>query len=502
MKYYSIPKYPPEISYRSSNFLLSSIQQPKLYYSTSRILKQDVVPYEEGTNFALNIERERALLDEELKSDDFWEEQNLTPRKIVEELDRYIIGQAKAKRAVATALRNRYRRLKIPAELKDEVIPKNILMVGPTGCGKTEISRRLAKLVDAPFIKVEATKFTEVGFHGKDVDQIIRDLLEISVSHVRTTMMKRFKAKVKPLVDQRLLELLTGSSVHDAQQWKQMLDQGLLESRAVDFEAPDPKKSMQGSQIQLILPNDLLHHLIDSTKKGQKKKMTIAECRPLVEQQELEKLISPELINKKAIEAVEQKGIVVIDEIDKICVPAGSFRDGADASDEGVQRDLLPLIEGTVINTRLGNVDTSKILFIASGAFHACKPSDLLPELQGRLPIQVHLQGLTRNEFYRILTEPETNLIRQYKEMMKTENVDLQFEKEAIEEIARIAAELNETTENIGARRLHALIEAVVDDVSFHCDKYANTTVTISPTRVRECLQDVLKKSDLSKFIL
>ena len=416
--------------------------------------------------------------------------------------------------AVAIALRNRWRRQLLGEELKAEIVPKNILMIGPTGCGKTEIARRLSKLAQAPFIKVEATKFTEVGFHGRDVDQIIRDLVEASITLTRKKKAEQFREEARRLVEGRILDTLTGLNAAQATQssFREMLRKGVLDDRQIDVDLPAAQPGAQppGGVIQLdqnnpISINDFLGRFNALAQQGkgrsERKRMSIREARPLIEEQELDKLLEGVDIHKEAVAAVEESGIVFIDEIDKI-VNASDYR-GADASAEGVQRDLLPLIEGSTISTKYGNVDTDYILFIASGAFHQAKPSDLLAELQGRLPIRVELDALTEADMHRILTEPETNLIAQQRALLATENVMLEFTDCAIREIARVASLANRTIENIGARRLHTCIERIIDDISFNaCDYKPGDLVTVDKAYVEGKVDDLLIQSDLSKYIL
>lgn len=428
----------------------------------------------------------------------------MRPRQVVEQLDRFIVGQADAKRAVAIALRNRWRRHRLPVELREEVVPKNILMIGPTGCGKTEIARRLAKLADAPFIKVEATKFTEVGFHGRDVDQIIRDLLDISINQTRARLRRKMQSEVQKRVEDKILDILTGESSTDStrESFRALLQQGMLDDRTVELEVPDKRNNSvegggQGLNEQVVIKLDKMM----GGQRTQKRRLTISQARPVIEEMEVEKLINPEAVTRDAIAAVEQDGIVFIDEIDKIC-SSSENRHGADASAEGVQRDLLPLIEGCTISTKHGNVNTDFILFVASGAFHSVKPSDLLAELQGRMPIRVNLQGLTKADMYRILTEPETNLLRQQKELLATENVTLEFEDEAVHEIAAIAAEVNKTVENIGARRLNTIIEKLVDEISFDASERSGDTITITAEHVQKTVGDLAKQKDFSMYII
>jgi len=431
---------------------------------------------------------------------------SLTPAGIVQHLDRFIIGQEDAKRAVAIAMRNRWRRHRLPDILKDEIVPKNILMIGPTGCGKTEIARRLAKLADAPFIKVEATKFTEVGFHGKDVEQIIRDLVEISLKQTRNKMRKDIEEEVEKIVDARLLDGLCGKHSTDStrKSFQKLLREGMLDDRIVEIDVPNsPAQPVDGASAavnEVIIRMD--KGMGGNRNQTQKSKMTVSDARPLITDVEVEKMLNPDLVNKAAIQAVEQDGVVFLDEIDKIC-NSSENRHGADASAEGVQRDLLPLIEGCSISTKHGNVNTDFILFIASGAFHSVKPSDLLAELQGRLPIRVQLQGLSSGELHRILTEPETNLIFQQKQLLATEGVSLEFDDDAIVEIANIGAEVNRTIENIGARRLHTVIEKLVEKISFEAAEMDDgTTITITKQDVTDNLGSILKKADLKKFVL
>jgi ATP-dependent HslUV protease ATP-binding subunit HslU len=437
----------------------------------------------------------------------------MLPREIVIELDRFIVGQPDAKKAVAVALRNRWRRIQLPSDLRNEVIPKNILMIGPTGVGKTEIARRIAKLVDAPFIKVEATKYTEVGYVGRDVDSIIRDLVEIAINQTRKKLRDKMKEKAKAAVERKLLDLLVGEDMpaKTREQWMELLRAGELDDRMVEAEIdakmntnaanPQGAPPVVGLKLTGGNPEILFSRLFTgNTSQKSRKQLPVSEYRPILEEQETEKLISEDSVIKHAIRSVEQDAIVFIDEIDKICRPSGDHHSG-DASAEGVQRDLLPIIEGSTINTKHGNIDTSKILFIASGAFHSCKPSDLLAELQGRLPIRVELKGLLEHDLYRILTEPETNLIRQQVELMKTEGLDMQFTDDAIKYIAKVAYELNSTVENIGARRLHTVLEKIIEDISYNCDK-TPSPVIINEESIKKNIAQLMSKTDLTKFIL
>ena len=434
---------------------------------------------------------------------------NFSPREIVSELDRYIVGQDDAKRAVAIALRNRWRRQQLAEDLREEILPKNILMIGPTGVGKTEIARRLARLAQAPFLKVEATKFTEVGYVGRDVEQIIRDLVEIAITMVRTRQRKEVEAKAEIAAEERVLDALVGAnaSADTRQKFRRMLREGQLDDKEIEVEVSDSGGSslpsfdipgMPGAQMGMVNLGDMLGKAFGGRTKS--RKMTVGESHELLIDEEADKLLDEDAVVREAIDSVEQNGIVFLDEIDKIC--ARSERYGADVSREGVQRDLLPLIEGTTVATKHGSVKTDHVLFIASGAFHLAKPSDLLPELQGRLPIRVELKALTEEDFRRILTEPETSLIRQYVALLGTENVTLDFAEEAIIEIAHVAAEVNRSVENIGARRLHTVMERLLDDISFTATDRGGETVVIDAAFVQENVADLAKDADLSKFIL
>jgi ATP-dependent HslUV protease ATP-binding subunit HslU len=431
---------------------------------------------------------------------------SFSPREIVSELDRYVIGQKDAKKAVAIALRNRWRRQELPPELKEEVLPKNILMVGPTGVGKTEISRRLSKLAEAPFIKVEATKFTEVGYVGKDVEQIIRDLIEIAIALIKDKKRKEVEAKSQLASEERVLDALVGKNATPAtrESFRKRLRAGDLDNTVIEVSVTDnpsmPSFEIPGMQggVGMISIGDILGKGMGAKKK--KKKMTVKESYEYLIQEESDKLIDQDQIIKEAKFSVENNGIVFLDEIDK--VSARSERSGTDVSREGVQRDLLPLIEGTTVNTKHGPIKTDHILFIASGAFQLAKPSDLLPELQGRLPIRVELQPLTKEDFIKILKEPDNSLIKQYVGLMKTENVELQFTDDGIESLADISTHINSTIENIGARRLHTIIEKVLEDISFTAPDKSGEKVIVDKQFVEKNLGNIIKDKDLSKFIL
>ena len=432
---------------------------------------------------------------------------SLSPREIVSELDRFVVGQNNAKRAVAIALRNRWRRQALTGDMKDEVLPKNILMIGPTGVGKTEISRRLSKLAEAPFVKVEATRFTEVGYVGRDVEQIVRDLLEIAISMEKVKKRKEVRAQAQKLAEDRVLDAMVGAkaTVATRESFRKRLRDGDLDDNEIEiaisesgnmpsFEIP----GMPGANIGMINISDVLGKSMG--KKSQRKKMTVKESYEILMNEESDKLIEQDKIIKSAKNTTENNGIVFLDEIDKIS--ARTDRVGGDVSREGVQRDLLPLIEGTTVSTKYGPVKTDHILFIASGAFQLAKPSDLLPELQGRLPIRVELDPLTSDDFKRILKEPDNSLIKQYKALLKTENVELEFTEDGINTIANIATEVNSSVENIGARRLHTIIERVLDDISFTATDKSGEKVIVDSKYIKANLGELTKDTDLSKFIL
>jgi ATP-dependent HslUV protease ATP-binding subunit HslU len=455
---------------------------------------------------------------------------NFTPREVVSELDRYIVGQRAAKRAVAIALRNRWRRLRVPDALRDEIAPKNIIMIGPTGVGKTEISRRLARLSQAPFVKVEASKFTEVGYVGRDVESIIRDLTELAVNLVREEEKEKVRVRARERAEERVLDLLlppvrpegrerrpsvtgggeperTGPAGEDSatrEKLRRMLREGRLEERIVELELTQPASPMievmtpQGLEQMEQSLKDMLQNLLP--KRTKKTRVPVPEALEALAQEEATRLIDMESATKEAIRRVEQSGIVFIDEIDKIAGREGMH--GPDVSREGVQRDLLPIVEGSTVSTKYGPVRTDHVLFIASGAFHISKPSDLIPEFQGRFPIRVELEALTQADFIRILTEPENALIRQYTALLATEHVTLTFREDAIAEIARIAAQVNERTENIGARRLHTVMERLLDQISFDAPEMGGREVVIDGPYVRERLEAILQDQDLSRYIL
>ncbi|MEZ0537758.1 ATP-dependent protease ATPase subunit HslU [Caldicellulosiruptoraceae bacterium PP1] len=460
----------------------------------------------------------------------------LTPKEIVIELDKYIVGQNEAKRRVAVALRNRYRRSKLPNEIKEEIIPKNILMVGPTGVGKTEIARRLAKLVNAPFVKVEATKFTEVGYVGRDVDSMVRDLVENAISLVKNEYMEKMKERAKVLVEDRILEILVptenkkagfknpfeallGTSSQETEVYtasedfvrnqreflREKLRNGELEDRIIEIEVEDsvkpPFEMIMGTITEEmgVSFQDIMGSLFPKKKK--KKRMPIKEARPILEQEEYQKLIDMDEVTKEAIKRAEEHGIIFIDEIDKIAGRGSTS--GPDVSREGVQRDILPIVEGSTVTTKYGPVKTDHILFIAAGAFHVAKVSDLIPELQGRFPVVVELNSLTEEDFKKILTQPKNAILKQYIELMKTENVNIEFTEDAIDALAKVSVKINEQNENIGARRLHTVVEKLMEDISF---EYANldeiVNLTIDGQFVYSKISDMLKDKDLSRFII
>ncbi|SMP08389.1 ATP-dependent HslUV protease ATP-binding subunit HslU [Laceyella tengchongensis] len=462
-------------------------------------------------------------------------QQKWTPRQIVAELDKYIVGQDKAKRAVAIALRNRYRRSLLPDDLKEEVVPKNILMIGPTGVGKTEIARRLAKLVGAPFVKLEATKFTEVGYVGRDVESMVRDLVETGIRMVKQEKLESVKEQARQLADERIVEILvpekktassfknplellfqqnSGSSSQaqdpseqarirsERQQMRDKLARGELEEQTIEIEVEEQAPMMdmfQGMGIDQMGMNmqEMLGQFMPKKKK--RRRLKVKDAREVLIQQEGQKLIDMDMVTQDAIERVEQSGIIFLDEIDKI---AGKDRHGLDVSREGVQRDILPIVEGSTVMTKYGPVKTDHILFIAAGAFHVSKPSDLIPELQGRFPIRVELDDLTADDFVRILTEPKSALIKQYTALLETEGIQVTFTPEAIQELARLAAEVNRSTENIGARRLHTILECLLEELSFEAPEIRMGEITITPQYVKQRLQDIAEDRDLSQYIL
>ena len=441
-----------------------------------------------------------------------------TPRQIVELLDRHIVGQDAAKRAVAVAIRNRWRRQQLPEDMRKDVTPKNIIMIGPTGVGKTEIARRLAQLVGAPFIKVEATKYTEVGYHGRDVESMIRDLTEAAVVMVRQEQRREVEAKAGERVNERLLDMLLPVSPgwqpedesEDSQRQKRTrekmkarLDAGEMEDRTVEISVEQKAVPVQiFSNLGMENMDMDLQNMFDRVmpKQAQQRKLTVKEARKVLLEQETEALIDRQVVQEKAVELAENQGIVFIDELDKVCGPASGH--GPDVSRQGVQRDLLPVVEGTTVNTRYGPVKSDYVLFIAAGAFHVSKPADLMPELQGRFPIRVELTDLKREDFLRILTEPQNALTKQYAQLLATEGIQLEFTKDGIETLAEIAFEVNRTSQNIGARRLHTILERVVEEISYEASDRTDKHAIVDAAFVRQRLDSILEKQDLSKFIL
>jgi len=458
---------------------------------------------------AIKLIHKISIMKKEIKKDLKKFSLNLTPKQIVEELDRYIVGQNEAKKSVAIALRNRFRRKAVESPLREEIMPKNILMIGPTGVGKTEVARRLAKLAGAPFIKVEATKFTEVGYVGRDVDSIIRDLIEVAIKQSKSEMKKEVFEKAQKNAKKKILKILVGENALDEtkEKFSQMLDNGELNDKEIEIEILDNSNSLSssfdfpGGQVGMINIGEMLGKAMGS-QKTKKAHLTIEEALKALIDEESNKMIDEDKIIKNSLKAVENDGIVFIDEIDKICA-RGNIK-GGDVSREGVQRDLLPLVEGTAISTKYGIIKTDHILFIASGAFHTAKPADLLPELQGRFPIRVQLKPLSEDDLHRILTEPESSLIKQYKALIAVENISLNFSEEGIREIAKIAFKVNGEVENIGARRLHTLMEKILEEVSFNASEMkAKTDIAIDAKYVNDHLGDLLSnKNDLMKFVL
>ncbi|MFT8364565.1 MAG: ATP-dependent protease ATPase subunit HslU [Gluconobacter cerinus] len=434
---------------------------------------------------------------------------NFAPHEIVSELDRFIVGQSDAKRAVAIAMRNRWRRSQLPDGLKDEVVPKNILMIGPTGCGKTEIARRLAKLAQSPFLKVEATKFTEVGYVGRDVDSIVRDLVEVALTMLRDGRRKDVQEKAEAAAETRLVDALVGegATADTKVKFRQMLRDGVLEDKEIEIQtAPDPQRGKESGDIpglqpgQVISLNDMMKGFMN--RMPSRKKLKVSVAREQLIREEADKLLDDEALTREAIEHTQNHGIVFLDEIDKVCATSEHGTRSGDVSREGVQRDLLPLIEGTTVSTKYGSVKTDHILFIASGAFHIAKPSDLLPELQGRLPIRVELAGLSRDDLKRILLEPEHSLLKQYVSLLGTEGVTLEFGDDAVDALAELAADINERVENIGARRLATVLEKLLEDVSFSASDRKGETVRVTAEDVRDRVAPLARKGDLSRFIL
>ena len=437
---------------------------------------------------------------------------NMTPKEIVESLDKYVIGQNDAKRTIAVALRNRVRRKKLPKEIRDEVSPKNILMIGSTGVGKTEIARRIAKLADAPFIKVEATKYTEVGYVGRDVESMVKDLMAAAVSMVKEEMAKAREGEVDENVESRLLDLLLPSlNVKDdenaretREKFRKMLRDGVFDIKEVEMNVSSPRPNINivggGNMEDLQNAMNSLGSIFSGQSGQHKRKITIKRAREIIKEEEMDRVVDIDKAVDEAKERTEQMGIIFIDEIDKVASRGNTS--GADVSREGVQRDILPIVEGTKVSTRWGVIDTTNILFIAAGAFSLSKPSDLIPELQGRFPLHVELHDLTENDFYRILTEPQNAITKQYKALLSTENVNIEYEDEALKEIARIAAEVNQSNDNIGARRLHTVMEKLLEELSFSANELSGQTITITKGYVDERLKNIVENQDLSRYIL
>ena len=452
-----------------------------------------------------------------MKNEETTNETNQTPKEIVSSLDRYIVGQNEAKKAVAIALRNRWRRLQLGDDLRDEILPKNIIMIGPTGVGKTEIARRIARLVSAPFIKVEASKFTEVGYVGRDVESIIRDLADYSVNMVRQELMARKQEQAEAMVEERLLDLLLppvkkeeGEEAPESnptrEKFREKLRSGVLEEKMVELKVAE-RASGPVMELMPISMNDNMDMNIRDMlsnimpKKQKNRRVSIADARGILQQEEVGKLIDMEEVTREAVKRVEENGIVFLDEVDKIA-SRRSQSHGPDVSREGVQRDLLPIVEGSTVNTKYGPIRTEHILFIAAGAFHLSKPSDMIPEMQGRFPIRVELESLSQEDFVRILTEPKNALIVQYTELLKTEQVTLEFTDDAVQEIARVSCKINEDSENIGARRLHTIMEQLLEEVSFEAPDLEGQTITITPEYILGRISSLMKNQDLSRYIL
>ena len=452
-----------------------------------------------------------------MKNEETTNETNQTPKEIVSSLDRYIVGQNEAKKAVAIALRNRWRRLQLGDDLRDEILPKNIIMIGPTGVGKTEIARRIARLVSAPFIKVEASKFTEVGYVGRDVESIIRDLADYSVNMVRQELMARKEEQAEAMVEERLLDLLlppvkkeegeeTPESNPTREKFREKLRSGVLEEKMVELKVAE-RASGPVMELMPISMNDNMDMNIRDMlsnimpKKQKNRRVSIADARGILQQEEVGKLIDMEEVTREAVKRVEENGIVFLDEVDKIA-SRRSQSHGPDVSREGVQRDLLPIVEGSTVNTKYGPIRTEHILFIAAGAFHLSKPSDMIPEMQGRFPIRVELESLSQEDFVRILTEPKNALIVQYTELLKTEQVTLEFTDDAVQEIARVSCKINEDSENIGARRLHTIMEQLLEEVSFEAPDLEGQKITITPEYIHGRISSLMKNQDLSRYIL